>query len=176
MTAEHWRWAGLYLLTPLAMIAVIRGYLYFKSGANEPVSKGESVAFLIGSLAVLLLLWPLIVPAILVNEKFKIADRLAAWSESPLLCKRKHLTARVAIQYAEASGKVTDPMQRVPDQPFGHLNITWLTFLAKKKFGYKLHSFAIPLREENKALIALRGYAWVRLGTVKAEFFYEWGS
>jgi hypothetical protein len=172
MFAEHWRWVLAYLLTPLVMIAVVRAYLYFKQGQNESRFKDESLLFYIGCAVLLTLFWPLIVTAVLLDEKFNVADRVAGWSDSPWQCKREHLTGSVEVQGAESIDKVIDPLHRVPDIPFGHLNAAWLAFLAQRKFGYRLHSFAIP----DKSGVAMRGYAWVRLGTVKAEFIHEWGG
>jgi len=172
MAPEHWRWVLAYLMAPLAMIAIVRAYLYFKHGQNESPFKGESLLFNIGAGLLLLLLWPLIVPAILVDQKFKVADRLSAPRISQRQCKSEHLTGSVVVPEAEASAKVVDPLHRVPDLPFGHLNTAWLSFIRQKEIGYRLHSFAIPA----KSGISMRGYAWVRLGSVKGEFIYEWSD
>ena len=125
----------------------------------------------------LLLLWPLTFG---VGFKVCVLD-----DEGSFNCHRKHLVRLVSPDVAQADANVTDPLGRVPDLPFGHLNAGWCAFLAGRQVKDKLWYFKIPgytlgpddLPQRHKWSVpqgAKRGYAWVRSRKVRAEFVFEW--
>lgn len=178
MHASLWYWALFYLMAPLVMIGIFRAYRYLRYRQNESPFGGEKPLFAIGSALLLLLLWPLLLPAVLLEEKFKLLDRINAFRSAPWKFKKEHLTGLVSVEDAEARAKILDPLHRAPEVPFGHLNGEWKSFLAQKRLGYKLHGFAVPAESpgQENPMLALRGYAWTRFGRVKAEFIFEWGA
>ena len=177
MTTGYWFWALGYVAAPLVIMAVVRGYLYLRHGVAVHPFKGEPPLFSAVAGVLLLTLWPVMVPVVLLDEKFKVVDRLCGGLQRTARDDRVLLEV-VTIEEAEASGKVVDPLHRAPDLPFGHLSGAWRTFLAQRRMGYRLQRFTIPANERNgnDAPPAARGLAWVRWQTVKVEFCYEWGA
>jgi hypothetical protein len=176
MTSEYWLWAVGYVAAPLVMIAAVRGYLYLRHGDAVHPFKGESPLFSAVAAVLLLTLWPVMVPVVLLDEKFKVVDRLCGGLQRTARDDRVLLEV-VTVEEAEASGKVVDPLHRAPDLPFGHLNGAWNVFLAKRRMGYRLKRFTVPANERNgnDAPPAAQGFAWVKWGTVKSDFLCEWG-
>jgi len=69
--------------------------------------------------------WPLTF-TILVNELRSSRKNDREFNEEPeFVCKSKDLLEIVSATEVEANSKVLDPMGRVPDLPFGHLNKGW---------------------------------------------------
>lgn len=129
------------------------------------------------------LLWPL---AIGIGLKEHLYPEV--WKPDPedaFTCHRKHLVRVVSPEAAEAEAKVIDPLGRVRDLPFGHLNAGWHALLASRQIGDTLWYFHIPgytpepetpWQRHQWAVPrgAKRGYALVQSGKVRAEFVFEW--
>ena len=156
----------------------------FRTGAILNPYKGETLLFSIGVTLVILFLWPLLILTMLLEPQCDdLKYRLAARRER-FHCCREHLLESVTVESAERAATVMDPIHRVPDAPFGHLNAAWNAFLLRKRWGYRLRSFHIPgtppdgLHEGTPHWTVPRGgmlgYAWVGFWTIKAEFIYEW--
>ncbi len=56
---------------------------------------------------------------------------------------------------------VKDPLNAVPDLPFGHLNAAWTDFVSKRPADAVLWSFAYDWTSECGTLFSRRGYVWV---------------
>ncbi len=129
-------------------------------------------------------LWPLFVIVILddyVRSKF---GKRAVNQLDTLACKPEHLRHQTTSALAEADALITDPLGFVPAKPFGHLHDGWKRFVAIGEAGDALWSFKIPGHPPYKpadlpweqTVDAAEGYAWLRRGKVKAEFFTQWDS
>lgn len=129
------------------------------------------------------LLWPL---AIVIGLKEYLYPEV--WKPDPeaaFTCRRHHLVRAVSPDAAQAEARVVDPLGRVPDLPFGHLNAGWRALLADKQVGDTLWYFEVPgytpdpddTPQRHPWSVpqgAKRGYAWVQSGKVRAEFVFEW--
>jgi len=176
-------WLGWYFAIPLALGIAIKCYTYFVLKNREKYSSSKELLFSLGAVLLTTLLWPLVIPAILLDRMFGNTGLSASTSKAKLYCQRKHLLSSISIAEAESKGKVIDPLRRAPDLPFGHLNPAWQTFLKKQRFWYRLKAFTIPgepARKDGPQWSMPRGrklgYAWVGLWRVKAEFLTEWDS
>ena len=130
------------------------------------------------------LLWALLLVIFL--EEF-IRDRLrkrTLYQFSEFECKPEHLRHQTTAALAEAESMITDPLGVVPDEPFGHLNTGWKRFLAQGDAQDELWSFQILPKPHYKPVAipwervvdGAEGFAWVRGGKIKAEFFTQWDS
>ena len=184
MRAEHWGWVVAYVMTPVLVGAVTRTYAHFKRRPGSSPFEGETVLFSFGAVLALLAFWPALFIFLTGESLFGFVKRHAFDSSPGVNCQRKHLLRKSTAKDAEAGATVVDPLRRVPDTPFGHLNRGWQDFLAKKQRGDRLKSFAIlgdamktrpdwgPTWSTPRG--RKLGYAWVGLWRVKAEFIYEW--
>lgn len=185
MSAAYWPWVALYLMVPVVGIAVARAYNSRKQESLSKLFEGQTLLFSVGAILLLLVFWPLVCVGLALDPWIA---KLGYWRDARrnrFQCRPEHLSGSVTVEDAEASGKVVDPLHRVPDLPFGHLNPVWRGFLKQRRFGYRLKSFSIPVHcPEAQAFTGTcsatpqgqrLGYAWVGLWSVKAEFIYEWG-
>lgn len=138
-------------------------------------------------LPAMFLIWPLsmaIVIYLLYEDRY-IEPSVPDDPEDAFTCDRKHLVARLTPEAAESLSRIVDPLGRVPDVPFGHLNGGWRALLAAKQDGDELWSFEVPgylpgpqappsIHLWSMPRGAKRGYALVADGKVKADFVCEW--
>ena len=143
----------------------------------------EKWAFMLGAI----LLWPLAV-AFWVSEFRPKPEKPARKTdpEDAFDIKSAHLLRTVTASEAENQAIVTDPLGRVPQEPFGHLAKGWRACLALQKPGFQLWSFKVPGnfvsfqakndqgREWSVAQDEKMGFAWVHKGKIKAEFLTQW--
>jgi hypothetical protein len=105
--------------------------------------------------------------------------------EDAFTCHRQHLLAKVTPEAAELLARIVDPLGRVPNLPFGHLNGGWKSLVAGMQEGDELWSFDVPgyapghddppsIHRWAVPQGAKRGYALVAGGKVKADFVCEW--
>lgn len=138
----------------------------------------------VGGLAIAV--WPLTF-TILVNElrdsrRNDRSDR--ELNEKPeFICKSKDLLEIVNALEVEANSKILDPMGRVPDLPFGHLNKGWLRLRRKVRPGDVMWSFKTsgitPSFDGRKPRYngpqnVVSGFAIVRNKQIVAEFLSQW--
>lgn len=137
-------------------------------------------------LPVMILIWPasvcIVIYALYEDRHPKV------WVPDPedaFTCHRQHLIAKATPEAAELQARIVDPLGRVPDLPFGHLNGGWRALLAAVQVGDELWSFKVPgyapdpqgtpsIHRWAVPRGAKRGYALVAGGKVKADFVYEW--
>jgi hypothetical protein len=146
-----------------------------KDNANDWKKHLEKLIFL----PFTLVLWPLAIVIVLYDRFHQ--DRWEPHPEAAFTCRSQHLVRVVTPKAAQAEAKVFDPLGRVPDLPFGHLNAGWCALLAGKQEMDELWYFEVPGNEPDSVAQqwpvpqgAKRGYALVRSGKVRAEFVFEW--
>lgn len=130
-----------------------------------------------------LLFWPVLVPAILIDNLRSHIKRKDPDPADQFDCKLNSLRRRITPEIAEAESMVTDPKGRMPTLPFGHLYDGWRRFLDKSEPGFELWTFTVegeePYRPADVPWIQRdgrkKGLVWVCDGEVKAEFLTEWG-
>ena len=156
---------------------------------SNHAKKTEDKVFLVFAL----LIWPIVVSIGLValyvpNWTARLSPSKDAQRnpEDDFFCKREHIVKLLTPEDAERDAVITDPLGRVPQEPFGHLAKGWRAFLALQKPGFQLWSFKVPGnfvsfqakndqgREWAVAQDEKMGFAWVHKGKIKAEFLTQW--
>ncbi len=92
------------------------------------------------AVAIMVSLWPLVwtAAAFMLYEKIVEKNR----RKNAVFCvKRKHLKELTEIHTVEKNNLIHDPLNSVPNLPFGHLNSVWSQFLARQPQGAQLWSF-----------------------------------
>jgi len=195
-------WFAIYLAVGLPSLILLRLMVYFLYGPSPYGGALDDIMQEIrgnGSLRVrsirlagkvlmfplILLIWPLVVGLVL---QYRFSSSGRDWKSDPeaaFHCKRSHLVRVVTPEAAEAAAFVVDPLGRVPDLPFGHLNAGWRALLADRQIGDSLWYFEVPGHtpapdaEAQRHQYAVprgtkRGYALVQSRKVRAEFVFEW--
>jgi hypothetical protein len=136
----------------------------------------------IGGLAIAV--WPLTFTILLNGLRDSRKNDRALNDEPEFICKSKDLLEIVNALEVEASSKVLDPLGRVPDLPFGHLNKGWRRLRRKVRPGDVMWSFKTsgyaPSPEGrgpryNSPHNVVSGFAIVRNKQIVAEFLTQWG-
>jgi hypothetical protein len=176
-------WFGIYLAIGLPTLILLRVLAAIKSrlqptgsmlreimqelqGKDSPRVKWTRFAGQLLMYPVVLLIWPVAVWIVIQDQFFSSETDWTPDPEAAFSCRRQHLIRVVLPDAAEAQAKVIDPLGRVPDLPFGHLNAGWCALLAGRQLGDTLWYFEVPG--------AKRGYALVHSNKVRAEFVFEW--
>lgn len=181
MTANYAYWAASYLMTPVIGVFLVRMYNVSKHDMPSKPFEGETKLFFFGSMLVLLIFWPLVLVGFALDPWITSIGYRLDQRRNRFACKKQHFLTSVSVADAETSTKIVDPLHRVPNLPFGHLNPAWHEFLQEKRAGCTLWKFTIPGKADedgsqwSEPAGRKRGYAWVRWGRVQAEFVYEWG-
>jgi hypothetical protein len=130
------------------------------------------------------LLWPLTLGIVIhlwfferQTDSFVTPD-----SEDAFECEPHHLFSAMTVQEAESQAYTADPLGRIPDLPFGHLNVGWQALLTLQTPTDALWYFEIPGNTDSHLGAsqwsvpggAKRGYALVRSDKIQAEFIFEW--
>jgi hypothetical protein len=132
-----------------------------------------------------LVIWPVVLVMLILDMYFSSKDHWTPDPEGAFNCRRQHLERVVSPEAAEVEAKVVDPLGRVPDLPFGHLNVGWHALLADRQIGDTLWYFEVPGytpgpdestqgHQWSVPRGAKRGYALVQSRKVRNEFVFEW--
>jgi len=114
--------------------------------------------------------WPLVV-AWWVKEKW--FSGMAPAGERPVFeVRQEHLLERRSIEEIERLERVDDPLDAVPDLPFGHLYFAWLQFREKLEPGDEVWSFTAPWNEWGWCCTR-SGYAVLKADSVGPWFISE---
>lgn len=98
--------------------------------------------------------------------------------ENDFICNMGNLVSETTPIEAEVFNQVHDPLRKVPNLPFGHLNTAWGRLLAEMtEPADQLWSFFIP-KDSDIGLYRsvsgdVRGYAIVRKGKIVGELVVE---
>lgn len=194
-------WAVTYLTTGLVLLVVGRllvKLLYKGKGSNfvrEMMAAMETEMsmsekrreffnkIVVGAIAVVV--WP-VTFSILVSElRGRESVRTSEVEGVSFNCTNKDLLEIVNPMEVEAMAKVFDPLGRVPDLPFGHLNHGWRVLRMKLRPGDVMWSFKTagytpsPERSEHTPRYSgptnvMSGYVIVRSKKIVAEFLTQW--
>jgi hypothetical protein len=96
----------------------------------------------------------------------------------------KHLYRKITVSEAEAEATVLDPLGRVPELPFGHLNAGWIALGVKMALDVEFWRAFDPGAESNHLSESApkwakprgwrEGYALLRKKMIQAEFIFKW--
>ena len=195
-------WLGIYLAIGLPALIILRVYTAIKTkvlptgsmlreamqglqGKDSPLVKWTRVAGQLLMYPVVLLIWPVTVWIVIQEQCFSYEPDWRFDREPVFNCRLHDLVKVVLPDAAEAEAKVVDPLGRVPDLPFGHLNAGWRALLANRQPGDKLWYFhctgytpvSQTRSQSHQSTVpsgVKRGYALVHSNKVRAEFVFEW--
>lgn len=162
----------------------------------EPKKRIKDRALEIFAASLILLVWPVMPVALLIDECLK-KRRARKGSENQMGiydfgeknegdgkttvengCWPEHLMEVVDISTVPSQHIINDPLNRVPNLPFGFLNAAWNDFVGKVLPGDEVYRFLIPEDEPYgihgfRADNDITGYAIKRSSIVVAQFIYE---
>lgn len=184
-----WQWFLVYLGAGVALVVIGRALVkrFYKgrqtalvreclAALERPRSPSQQRREVVSQAAVgvlAILVWPLAAVALAWDAR----ARRQAWREPhdapAFLCSKQDLLEIVNALEVEAGASVVDPLGRVPDLPFGHLNPGWKRLRAQFRPGDVLWRFRTEGTGGTTAVV--HGYALLRGGRVAAEFITEWG-
>ena len=76
--------------------------------------------------------------------------------------RRENLVRITSVTEVEQAEMVVDPLQAVPQKPFGHLHSVWTEFLQYQPHDAELWQFASDWKTEWSSVFARSGYVWVK--------------
>jgi hypothetical protein len=122
--------------------------------------------------------WPL---ALVLLVKDVIPERKSKKEieiEYPFIARPENLIGEKSVIDIEKENVYVDPLQRVPNIPFGHLNSGWMAFKSQITSEDSLQLFKTPKgssygRYGELLTGDVSGYALVRSGEIIAEFISE---
>ena len=122
------------------------------------VLNGATRFVLVGGIVVLF--WPFIL-CFLIYAGWR--GELTAWEdEREFVVQRQHLQERLSLQEIEMREMVTDPLNAVPELPFGHLHTAWKAFLDVYTDRDELWSFTALWQSPWGTTEHRAGYVFVR--------------
>jgi hypothetical protein len=112
--------------------------------------------------------WPLLIYFKIYEQSI---EKKTALQEEEFSVSREDFLQRMDINQIEEQEYVVDPLCAVPSLPFGHMNTTWLKFIAKLDHNDEIWSFSKQWdtgygRDEIRS-----GYVVVRDGTISPYFY-----
>lgn len=201
MNPEIWQWILGYLLVGVVLIGVARLLVKVFHKDNRSKWVKEVLAsieqekspqekrrqFIKDSAvgALIIVVWP-IAFGVLVKELGKERQPSPILDEPPPFKSTKEALLEVVNPLdIESKSMILDPLGRVPQLPFGHLNLGWQKLRAQLRPGDVLWSFATPGSINNGAeddkrprysgpTNVVKGFAVVRNEKIVHEFLSEW--
>ena len=90
---------------------------------------------------------------------------MTSWLSAAICCRSAvGAGAHVTIDEIERLELVVDPMNAVPNVPFGHLSANWVRMKAEQAPGHKLHRFSTEWTPSPWKREVRSGYVLVRWG------------
>lgn len=105
--------------------------------------------------------WPIIIFFKIKNRIFPPMPALASFEETEFTVTQKDLLSRIDVSEIETREMITDPMDAVPNLPFGHLNDAWHRFLERVRPADAIWSFSATWTHWGHAELR-QGYVVVR--------------
>ncbi len=105
-----------------------------------------------------------------IREVFNSKDVLEIEEDEEFSVKEGDLLERLSQQEIEDRELVYDPLNAVPELPFGHLNMAWCNFLNQISDGDELWSFTAKWKTEWSRGEYLSGYVIVNGGNPATHF------
>jgi hypothetical protein len=184
------QWFGIYTLPGLAYVTynMIKLYrernskfvndmllaIHNKTSTQKRIE--DSIAYGTASLCILIA-WPAVIVWWFMQKRNE-PDAIEDEDENDFTCNMGNLVSEITPIEAEVFNQVHDPLGKVPNLPFGHLNTAWGRLLAEMtEPADQLWSFFIP-KDTHIGLYRsvsgdVRGYAIVRKGKIVGELVVE---
>lgn len=148
----------------------------FQKRMSMRMSKDMALSALSGM--VMITLWPLALGMIFMDhlERRKYprpASLKTLDEEKTFAVRRHHLQQRWHLDEVEQREMVTDPLNAVPELPFGHLHSAWQSFIQGYTAETELWSFSALVDQGWEGLELQSGYVMVRDGNCGPIFLAE---
>ncbi|CAK0741587.1 hypothetical protein CCP3SC5AM1_1080004 [Gammaproteobacteria bacterium] len=118
----------------------------------------------------ILIVWPTAI-------YYKVKDMLSKAYQQPdefFVSKNDLLERKNNVEEIELQELVSDPLNAVPDLPFGHLNKAWNIFLKKRRKDDVIWTFSANRTSEWGRKELRTGYVLVRSSSVWPYFLKTW--
>ena len=184
------QWFGIYTLPGLAYVTYNLIKLYRERNSkfvtdmllaiNKKTSTQkrleDTLVYGIASICILVA-WPAFIVWWLLQKRDE-PDAIDDEDENDFICNMVNLVSQVTPIEAEVFNRVHDPLGKVPNLPFGHLNKAWGRLLAEMtEPADQLWTFFIPQGSDigiyRSVSGDVRGYAIVRKGKIVGELVVE---
>ena len=83
---------------------------------------------------------------------------------------KTHLVEQISLQEIETNELVFDPMDAVPNIPFGHLNASWQAFITDMEPNDSLWTFSAPWKSDWGQPEDRKGYAIIRNNAIAKHY------
>lgn len=202
MNPEPWHWLAGYLSTGITLILLgrlivkvfhkdersewVKATVKAIKGDKSPKEKRRQFFKDVIAGALIVLVWPIAFAVLIKELALSNATRELPEVKPPHFKSSKEaLVESVNPLEVESESIVLDPLGRVPQLPFGHLNEGWRQLRAHLRPGDVLWRFATPgstsesAQKSNRLINGgpvseVKGYAIVRNGLIVHEFLIEW--
>ena len=134
----------------------------FGSGYFDDWEKTRAVGAAVIFASLCILLWPLLGPIFLLGL-FGSFDRRKVKYE-PFSVTNRHLKSRTSINEVESNAFIHDPLNAVPNLPFGFLNPTWEKLKDGMSSGDEIWTFKTPDTQWRGESGIREGYVIVKQG------------
>lgn len=140
-------WAALFVKDPSPLVAAARQATGTSTRKTPWKERLEDAALMTAAAMIAWLLWPALMGLMVVSR----VSRLLRWpgggfdwtklgetsaggttrerKRYPFRCRRRHCIRQVSVPQVEQQALIHDPLGRVPQVPFGHLNVAWQRLL-----------------------------------------------
>ncbi len=184
------QWFGIYTLPGLAYVTynIIKLYrernsqfvndmllvIHNKTSTQKRIE--DSIAYGAASICILVA-WPAVIVWWFMQKRDE-PDAIDDEDENDFTCNMGNLVSEITPIEAEVFNQVHDPLNKVPNLPFGHLNKAWGRLLAEMtEPADQLWSFFIP-KDTHIGLYRsvsgdVRGYVILRKGKIVGELVVE---
>jgi hypothetical protein len=184
------QWFGIYTLPGLAYVTynMIKLYrernsqfvndmlLAIHNKTSTQIRIEDSIAYGAASICILVA-WPAVIVWWFMQKRDE-PDAIDDEDENDFTCNMGNLVSEITPIEAEVFNQVHDPLNKVPNLPFGHLNKAWGRLLAEMtEPADQLWSFFIP-KDTHIGLYRsvsgdVRGYVILRKGKIVGELVVE---
>ncbi|CAK0768000.1 conserved hypothetical protein [Gammaproteobacteria bacterium] len=120
----------------------------------------------------ILIAWPTVIYYKVKKMLLKMLLEYAYQQYKPkaFFVSRNDLLQQISVEEIELQERVSDPLNAVPDLPFGHLNKAWNRFLKKRRKGDEIWTFSANRTSERGWKELRAGYVLVRPKSVGPYF------
>ena len=139
---------------------------------SEKRGIGETLGeVLVSGLAGLLVVvgWPVFI-LMLIKQSYLEARRKRIAEEDKFRVRSEDLSERMSVEHIEQLERIVDPLNAVPDLPFGHLNAAWIKYLDARPPDSELWSFETVWTTSYGSVQKMSGYVACNGGNVGPHF------
>ena len=119
----------------------------------------------------MIVIWPFAIYLFINTQRNRAKDMEEEIPIEPQFAVDKtHLVEQISLQEIETNELVFDPMDAVPNIPFGHLNASWQAFITDMEPNDSLWTFSAPWKSDWGQPEDRKGYAIVRNNAIAKHY------